>query len=129
MIMTGSICSGVSARTSLGSELQEARPSLWLKSEVYRGTDDLGQSSCRFPKHRHSELQDKIRKWQMTLTDAGLRLNLKKTEIVSSIEEPGDVSDIGGTMFTQTKEFQYLGSFLSADGTVWAAVRGRIICA
>ncbi|EYC00666.1 hypothetical protein Y032_0114g463 [Ancylostoma ceylanicum] len=54
------------------------------------------------------EIQDKIRKWQMTLADAGLRLNLKKTEIMSSIEVPGDVSDISGTVFTQTKEFQYL---------------------
>ncbi|EPB69899.1 hypothetical protein ANCCEY_11008 [Ancylostoma ceylanicum] len=64
---------------------------------------------------------DKIRKWQMTLADAGLRLNLKKTEIMSSIEEPGDVPDISGTLFTQTKEFQYLGSFLSADGTYYAS--------
>ncbi|EYC14995.1 hypothetical protein Y032_0038g3565 [Ancylostoma ceylanicum] len=76
-----------------------------------------------------AELQDKIRKWQMTLADVGLRLNLEKTEIMSSIEEPGDVSDISGTMFTQMKEFQYLGSFLSADGTVGAAVHGRISCA
>ncbi|EYC32475.1 hypothetical protein Y032_0003g1600 [Ancylostoma ceylanicum] len=61
----------------------------------------------------------------MTLADAGLRLNLRKTEKMNSVEEP----DISGTMFTQTKEFQYLGSFFSADGTVGAVVRGKIACA
>ncbi|EPB75141.1 molybdenum cofactor biosynthesis protein [Ancylostoma ceylanicum] len=65
----------------------------------------------------------------MTLADAGLRLNLRKTEIMSSVDEPGDVSDISGTMFTQTKEFQYLGSLLSADEPVGAAIRGTITCA
>ncbi|EYC11789.1 hypothetical protein Y032_0049g1768 [Ancylostoma ceylanicum] len=48
---------------------------------------------------------------------------------MSSVDEPGDVSDISGTMFTQTKEFQYLGSLLSADEPVGAAIRGTITCA
>ncbi|EPB67324.1 hypothetical protein ANCCEY_13583, partial [Ancylostoma ceylanicum] len=91
--------------------------------------DELDEAIKSTPESDYLLLLDKIREWQMTLADAELRLNLKKTEIMSSIEEPGDVSDISGTMFTQTKEFQYLGSLLSADGTVGAAVRGRITCA
>ncbi|EPB70275.1 hypothetical protein ANCCEY_10630 [Ancylostoma ceylanicum] len=52
----------------------------------------------------------------MTLADAGLRLNPRKTEIMSSIEEPTDVSDTSGTTFTQTKEFQYLGVLFDENG-------------
>ncbi|EYC35813.1 hypothetical protein Y032_0975g3265 [Ancylostoma ceylanicum] len=76
-----------------------------------------------------AELQLKIQKWQTALADAGFKLNLKKTEVMSSIGGDDAVLDEKGTAFTQTEEFQYLGSFLSADGTVDAAVRGRIACA
>ncbi|EYB86037.1 hypothetical protein Y032_0286g1390 [Ancylostoma ceylanicum] len=76
-----------------------------------------------------AELQLKIRKWQLALADAGLKLNTKKTEVMSSTEEDYQVFDVSGTAFAQAKEFQYLGSYLSADGTVDAAVRGRIKCA
>ncbi|EYC46334.1 hypothetical protein Y032_0401g787 [Ancylostoma ceylanicum] len=76
-----------------------------------------------------AELQVKIQKWQTALADAGLKLNLKKTEVMSSIGGGDAVLDVNGTAFTQTEEFQYLGSILSADGTVDAAVRGRIACA
>ncbi|EYB90344.1 hypothetical protein Y032_0221g2564 [Ancylostoma ceylanicum] len=76
-----------------------------------------------------AELQLKIRKWQLALADAGLKLNTKKTEVMSSTEEDYQVFDVSGTAFPQAKEFQYLGSYLSADGTVDAAVRGRIKCA
>ncbi|EYB93873.1 hypothetical protein Y032_0178g685 [Ancylostoma ceylanicum] len=55
---------------------------------------------------------------------------------MSSIEEDGHVFDANETAFTQAKEFKYLGSVLSADGTVDAAVEessargsGRIKCA
>ncbi|EYC39010.1 hypothetical protein Y032_0681g1481 [Ancylostoma ceylanicum] len=43
MIMTRSICSGVNARTSPGSDRWKPARLLWLRSEGYRGTDDLGQ--------------------------------------------------------------------------------------
>ncbi|EYC43100.1 hypothetical protein Y032_0503g2638 [Ancylostoma ceylanicum] len=76
-----------------------------------------------------AELQLKIQKWQTALADAGFKLNLKKTEVMSSIGGGDAMLDENGTAFTQTEEFQYLGSVLSADGTVDAAVRGRIACA
>ncbi|EYB91138.1 hypothetical protein Y032_0210g2149 [Ancylostoma ceylanicum] len=76
-----------------------------------------------------AELQLKIQKWQSALADAGLKLNLRKTEIMSSLGGDDVVLDANGTAFTQTEQFQYLGSILSADGTVDAAVRGRIACA
>ncbi|EPB66013.1 hypothetical protein ANCCEY_14900, partial [Ancylostoma ceylanicum] len=76
-----------------------------------------------------AELQLKVQKWQTVLADAGFKLNLRKTEVMSSIGGGDAVLDENGTAFTQTEEFQYLGSILSADGTVDAAVRGRIVCA
>ncbi|EYC15085.1 hypothetical protein Y032_0038g3625 [Ancylostoma ceylanicum] len=72
-----------------------------------------------------AELQLKIQKWQSALADAFLKLNLRKTGIMSSLGGDDVVLDV----FPQTKQFQYLGSILSADGTVDAAVRGRIACA
>ncbi|KIH47043.1 hypothetical protein ANCDUO_22902, partial [Ancylostoma duodenale] len=51
------------------------------------------------------------------------------TEVMSSVQDDDDVVDANGTAFTQVEEFQYFGSVLSADGTVDAAVRGRIACA
>ncbi|EPB65329.1 hypothetical protein ANCCEY_15608, partial [Ancylostoma ceylanicum] len=70
-----------------------------------------------------------IQKWQSALADAGLKLNPRKTEIMSSLGGDDVVLDANGTAFTQAEQFQYLGSILSADGTVDAAVRGRIACA
>ncbi|EYB92481.1 hypothetical protein Y032_0193g1392 [Ancylostoma ceylanicum] len=55
--------------------------------------------------------------------------NLRKTEIMSSLGGDDIVLDANGTAFTQAEQFQYLGSILSADRTVDAAVRGRIACA
>ncbi|KIH43474.1 hypothetical protein ANCDUO_26519 [Ancylostoma duodenale] len=46
-----------------------------------------------------------------------------------STQEEDVVSDANGIAFTQAKEFLYLGSVLSAHGTVDAAVRGRNACA
>ncbi|EYB89271.1 hypothetical protein Y032_0234g3161 [Ancylostoma ceylanicum] len=76
-----------------------------------------------------AELQLKIQKWQSALADAVLKLNLRKTEVMSSLGGGEVVLDANGNVFTQAEEFQYLGSILSADGTVDAAVRGRIACA
>ncbi|KIH67562.1 hypothetical protein ANCDUO_02106 [Ancylostoma duodenale] len=49
-------------------------------------------------------------------------------DVISSIGEDDHVFGANATL-TQAKEFQYLGSFLSADGTVGPVVRGRIECA
>ncbi|EYC10483.1 hypothetical protein Y032_0055g2579 [Ancylostoma ceylanicum] len=76
-----------------------------------------------------AELQLKIKKWQTALAEAGFKLNRKKTEVMSSIGGGDAVLDENGTASTQTEEIQYLGSILSADGTVDAAVRGQIACA
>ncbi|EPB72035.1 hypothetical protein ANCCEY_08865 [Ancylostoma ceylanicum] len=81
------------------------------------------------PLKDHVSSVTRIRKWQLALADAGLKLNTKKTEVMSSTEEDYQVFDVSGTAFAQAKEFQYLGSYLNADGTVDAAVRGRIKCA
>ncbi|KIH45689.1 hypothetical protein ANCDUO_24267 [Ancylostoma duodenale] len=48
---------------------------------------------------------------------------------MSSTQKEDVVTEANAIAFTQAKEFQYLGSVLSADGTVYAAVRGRIACA
>ncbi|EYC42999.1 hypothetical protein Y032_0507g2689 [Ancylostoma ceylanicum] len=76
-----------------------------------------------------AELQLKIHKWQTALADAGFKLDPKKTEVMSSIGGGDAVLDENGTAFTQAEESQYLGSILSAHGTVDAAVRGRLACA
>ncbi|EPB68568.1 hypothetical protein ANCCEY_12338 [Ancylostoma ceylanicum] len=81
---------------------------------------------------RQSEIDHilvKIHKWQTALADEGLKLNLKETEVMRSIGGGDAVLDVNGTAFAQTEEFQYLGNTLSADGTVDAAIRGRIACA
>ncbi|EYC29758.1 hypothetical protein Y032_0006g3165 [Ancylostoma ceylanicum] len=76
-----------------------------------------------------AELQLKVQKWQLALADSGLKLNTKKAEVMSSIEEDGPVFDANRIALAQAKEFKYMGRVLSADGTVEAAVRGRIKCA
>ncbi|EYC17744.1 hypothetical protein Y032_0029g1845 [Ancylostoma ceylanicum] len=48
---------------------------------------------------------------------------------MSSLGGDDVVLDANGTAFTQVEQFQYLGTISSADGTVDAAVRGRIACA
>lgn len=60
----------------------------------------------------------------VALEGAELKLNLKKTEVMSSIAKDGDVVEVNGTAFTGVKDSQYFGGFLSADGTV----RKRINC-
>ncbi|EYC28798.1 hypothetical protein Y032_0007g3435 [Ancylostoma ceylanicum] len=45
---------------------------------------------------------------------------------MSSIKEDDPVLDTNETAFTQAKEFQQLGSYLSADGIVDTPVRGSI---
>ncbi|KIH65473.1 hypothetical protein ANCDUO_04206 [Ancylostoma duodenale] len=82
-------------------------------------------------KVRERNPDDGIRFYSPAENDSGegFRLNLKKTEVMSSTQEQDVVSDANGIAFTQAKEFQYLGSVLSADGTVDAAVRGWIACA
>ncbi|EYC10573.1 hypothetical protein Y032_0054g2440 [Ancylostoma ceylanicum] len=60
--------------------------------ELYKKMDSSQAEKFVFrlakARHRNSldVTEDKIRKWQMTLADAELRLNLKKTEIMSSID-------------------------------------------
>ncbi|EYB97300.1 hypothetical protein Y032_0142g2346 [Ancylostoma ceylanicum] len=108
----------------------EKIPEAWKDSIIVPIFKRKGDAmNCANYRDSRAELQLKIQKWQSALADAGLKLNLRKTEIMSSLGGDDVVLDANGTAFTQAEQFQYLGSILSADGTVDAAVRGRIACA
>uniref|UniRef100_A0A183GIV8 Reverse transcriptase domain-containing protein n=1 Tax=Heligmosomoides polygyrus TaxID=6339 RepID=A0A183GIV8_HELPZ len=72
------------------------------------------------------ELEEKVQLWQRAHADNGLRLNVKKTKFISSEQCAGSILDCQGGTIGKAKEFRYLGSDLSEEGSMDQAVRGRI---
>ncbi|VDP07307.1 unnamed protein product [Heligmosomoides polygyrus] len=75
----------------------------------------------------HSELEEKAQLWQRAVADNGLRLNVKKTKLVSSEQCTGTILDYQGEAIEKVKEFRTLGSDLSEKETMNQAVRGGLV--
>ncbi|EPB69985.1 hypothetical protein ANCCEY_10930 [Ancylostoma ceylanicum] len=67
--------------------------------------------------------------WQDSLAKAGLKLNVKKTEFMSTGRDVEPITDVNGVAIRQVNNFRYLGSILSEDGSVDMAVQKRITSA
>uniref|UniRef100_A0A7I4Y565 Reverse transcriptase domain-containing protein n=1 Tax=Haemonchus contortus TaxID=6289 RepID=A0A7I4Y565_HAECO len=62
-----------------------------------------------------SELESQVQTWSDRLAMFGLRLNVKKTEhLTTDSSEPGSIK-INGTELTRTTTFKYLGSAIASD--------------
>ena len=75
------------------------------------------------------ELQEKVQKWQRSLSRDGLKMNLEKSEVL--VSERGRKSRVKikenkGKELRQAEHFKYLGSEIEAEGEVLGAVKQRV---
>nr|CDJ95465.1 RNA-directed DNA polymerase (reverse transcriptase) domain containing protein [Haemonchus contortus] len=73
-----------------------------------------------------SELESQVQTWSDRLARFGLRLNVKKTEyLTTDSSEPGSIK-INGTELTRTTTFKYLGSAIASDGSLGFETNSRV---
>ncbi|XGW17548.1 hypothetical protein V3C99_002275 [Haemonchus contortus] len=73
-----------------------------------------------------SELESQVQTWSDRLAMFGLRLNVKKTEyLTTDSSEPGSIK-INGTELTRTTTFKYLGSAIASDGSLGFETNSRV---
>nr|CDJ85576.1 RNA-directed DNA polymerase (reverse transcriptase) domain containing protein [Haemonchus contortus] len=73
-----------------------------------------------------SELELQVQTWSDRLAMFGLRLNIKKTEhLTTDSSEPGSIK-INGTELTRTTTFKYLGSAIASDGSLGFETKSRV---
>nr|CDJ87499.1 RNA-directed DNA polymerase (reverse transcriptase) domain containing protein [Haemonchus contortus] len=73
-----------------------------------------------------SELESQVQTWSDRLAMLGLRLNVKKTEyLTTDPSEPGSIM-ISGIKLTRTTTFKYLGSAIASDGSLGFETNSRV---
>uniref|UniRef100_A0A7I4Z469 Reverse transcriptase domain-containing protein n=1 Tax=Haemonchus contortus TaxID=6289 RepID=A0A7I4Z469_HAECO len=73
-----------------------------------------------------SELESQVQTWSDRLAIFGLRLNVKKTEyLTTDSSELGSIK-INGTELTRTTTFKYLGSAIASDGSLGFETKSRV---
>lgn len=74
-----------------------------------------------------SELQNALEKWKKVLTEAEMRINPDKTEVmvVSKNEESLDLR-LDGRRLKQARTIKYLGSILDCEGNIESDINNRI---
>ena len=75
------------------------------------------------------ELEEAVARWDQVLTEAGLKMNAEKTEVMKVCRgEEGDILvDIGGKRLKNVKEVKYLGSVFSSEGNNKMEINDRIM--
>ena len=73
-----------------------------------------------------TELEQLVQTWHDRLAQHGLRLNLKKTEYLSTDQSETGTLAINGVNLPRAEHFRYLGSTLSADGDLRHEVTARV---
>uniref|UniRef100_A0A7I4YDH8 Reverse transcriptase domain-containing protein n=1 Tax=Haemonchus contortus TaxID=6289 RepID=A0A7I4YDH8_HAECO len=72
-----------------------------------------------------SELESQVQTWSDRLAMFGLRLNVKKTEyLTTNSSEPGSIKN-NGTELTRTTTFKNLGSAIASDGSLGFETNSR----
>nr|CDJ91351.1 endonuclease-reverse transcriptase [Haemonchus contortus] len=72
------------------------------------------------------ELESQVQTWSDRLAMFGLRLNVEKTEyLTTDSSEPGSIK-INGTELTRTTTFKYLGSAIASDGSLGFETNSRV---
>ena len=65
----------------------------------------------------NEDTQNRLESWQKVLTDNGLKINVAKTEHLSTRENPLPVK-LNGEELKNVDHFKYLGSVIDKDGTI-----------
>ena len=73
-----------------------------------------------------TELKQKVYIWSRRLARFGLRLNVRKTEYLTTDQEASGSIQIERTELLRTKAFRYLGIKIAADGNINHEVTARI---
>ena len=64
-----------------------------------------------------TDTQNRLESWQKVLTDNGLKINVAKTEHLSTRENPLPMK-VNGDVLKNVDHFNYLGSVIDRDGTI-----------
>ena len=64
-----------------------------------------------------TDTQNRLESWQKVLTDNGLKINVAKTEHLSTRENPLQMT-LNGEELKHVDHFKYLGSVIDKDGTI-----------
>ena len=75
------------------------------------------------------ELEQQVQAWSDRLTKFGLKLNIKKTEYLTTDTNESDSIKISGIELTRTRAFKYLGSEIVSDGSLTSEVNSRVSAA
>ncbi|CAD6188194.1 unnamed protein product [Caenorhabditis auriculariae] len=75
------------------------------------------------------ELQNRLEQWNARLTQFGLRINLKKTEYLSTDKTENGTIRVDNVDLPRTNSFKYLGSSIADDGSINKDIAARINCA
>ena len=73
-----------------------------------------------------NDLEQLVQKWNDRLMQHGLRLNLNKTEFLTTDPHETGTITVGGSDLPRTERFKYLGSTLSANGELRYEIASRI---
>ncbi|VDO95061.1 unnamed protein product [Heligmosomoides polygyrus] len=75
------------------------------------------------------ELEREVQAWCDRLAMFGLKLNVKKTEyLTTNVNESGSI-EIDGTELARTSVFNYLGSAIASNGGLMVEVNSRVSAA
>ena len=72
-----------------------------------------------------TDTQNRLESWQKVLTDNGLKINVAKTEHLSTRENPLPI-ELNGEELKNVDHFKYLGSVIDKDGTIDSDVDLRV---
>ncbi|EYC40844.1 hypothetical protein Y032_0594g424 [Ancylostoma ceylanicum] len=73
-----------------------------------------------------AELEQQVQTWQDRLADFGLRLNVRKTEYLTTDKNEQDTVRVSGEELPRTNAFKYLGSFIRNDASLMTELNARI---
>ena len=81
--------------------------------------------------HSEEELQEIMQIFYQTFQEFGLQLALKKTEVMVQKSYPEEIRPepkitLGGTVLNNVKQFKYLGTQISDDGSTTKEIKNRI---
>nr|KAG5685953.1 hypothetical protein BaRGS_029448 [Batillaria attramentaria] len=94
---------------------------LWTQLDDLDFADDLALLS-----HSHSQMQDKTTRLEATSAGTGLKINMKKTELMKINTTANTPVTVGGEPIREVESFVYLGSVVDGQGGTDRDVTARI---
>ena len=100
---------------SITRDIQSLAPyTLLYANDVFLASDDK------------TDLEQLVQTWHDHLVQHGLRLNLKKTEYLTTDQTETGTITVNGSNLPRNEHFKYFGSTLSADGDLRYEVTARV---